>query len=101
MSEATVEPPSHVRGLAERRAEARARRDYAQADVLRERIEEEGWLVRDTPEGFELAPKPPFRVWPTVASLPVPEDHATGAGDDAQAAAGTEEIAGGSKRRWR
>jgi len=81
-----------VRGLAEQRARARAGRDYAQADVLRAAIEEAGWLVRDTPEGFELAPKPPFRVWPTVASLPVPEDHATGAGDDAQAAAGTEET---------
>jgi len=80
VSEATVEPPSHVRGLAEKRAEARARRDYAQADVLRERIEEEGWLVRDTPAGFELVPRPAFRVWPTVASLPQhgPSDTAGG-----------------------
>ncbi|MDF5751911.1 hypothetical protein [Spongiactinospora sp. TRM90649] len=67
------EAPAHVRGLAEQRAKARADRDFASADVLRGQIEQAGWLVRDGgPEGFELAPKPPFEVWPTVAAIPVP-----------------------------
>ncbi|GLW09585.1 hypothetical protein Misp01_47140 [Microtetraspora sp. NBRC 13810] len=70
MSEAT-EPPRHVTGLAEQRAKARAERDFAAADVLRAEIEEAGWLVHDTAGGFELTPKPPFEVWPTVAALPV------------------------------
>ncbi|MEV5412954.1 hypothetical protein AB0K60_29470 [Thermopolyspora sp. NPDC052614] len=95
-----TQPPTHVRGLAEQRARARADRDYAQADVLRAAIEEAGWLVRDTDEGFELAPKPPFPVWPAVASLPVPalaedrrdEPGRTGRKENAAAAVGTEET---------
>lgn len=98
MSEPITEPPAHVRGLAEQRARARADRNYAQADVLRTAIEEAGWLVRDTADGFELAPRPPFPVWPTVASLPVPAVHGSRRkdpavrADDAGAAAGTEEM---------
>jgi hypothetical protein len=70
VSEAT-EAPRHVTGLAEERAKARAGRDYAAADVLRAQIEDAGWQVRDTDGGFELTPKPPFEVWPTVAAIPV------------------------------
>ena len=93
MSRPTAEPPSHVRGLAEKRAEARARRDYAQADVLRERIAEEGWLVRDTPAGFELVPKPAFRVWPTVAALPQHGPSGTAGGHERPGTAvGTEQA---------
>ncbi|MFJ2028536.1 hypothetical protein [Streptosporangium sp. NPDC087985] len=66
------EVPPHVTELAELRAEARNNRDYAGADALRDEIEAEGWLVRDTGDGFELTPKPPFEVWPTVSSVPVP-----------------------------
>ncbi|GAA4231507.1 hypothetical protein GCM10023075_43740 [Streptosporangium album] len=58
-------------GLAERRAEARSNRDYDGADALRGEIEAEGWVVRDTGDGFELTPRPPFEVWPTVSSLPM------------------------------
>jgi len=93
VSRPTAEPPSHVRGLAEKRAEARARRDYAQADVLRERIAEEGWLVRDTPAGFELVPKPAFRVWPTVAALPQHGPSGTAGGHERPGTAvGTEQA---------
>ncbi|MFF0309335.1 glycosyltransferase family 2 protein [Streptosporangium sp. NPDC004379] len=67
--------PPHVTELAERRARARADRDYAGADALRDDIEAEGWTVRDVGDGFELAPRPSFKVWPTVSSVPV-----TGAG---------------------
>ncbi|MEU8200550.1 glycosyltransferase family A protein [Streptosporangium sp. NPDC049046] len=64
------EVPPNVTGLAERRAKARAERDHATADALRDEIRSEGWLVRDTADGFELIPSPSFEVWPTVSALP-------------------------------
>jgi cysteinyl-tRNA synthetase len=48
--------PAEVIALAAARQEARAARDFAGADELRERIEASGWSVRDTASGFELAP---------------------------------------------
>ena len=42
---------ARVRGLVERRAEAKAGRDFAEADRLRLEIEELGWVVKDTPAG--------------------------------------------------
>jgi cysteinyl-tRNA synthetase len=48
--------PDEVVALAAARQEARAARDFARADELRERIEASGWSVRDTASGFELAP---------------------------------------------
>ncbi|MEV7011193.1 hypothetical protein [Streptosporangium sp. NPDC051022] len=66
------EVPPHVTSLAEQRARARTDRDHARADALRDKIEAEGWLVRDTGDGFELVPRPPFEVWPTVSSVPLP-----------------------------
>ena len=50
--------PDEVVALAAARHEARTAGDYARADELRGRIEAAGWSVRDTPEGFELAPLP-------------------------------------------
>lgn len=64
------EAPRHVVELAEQRVKARAERDYASADALRARIEREGWLVRDTADGFTLSAKPPYPVWDTVRSIP-------------------------------
>jgi cysteinyl-tRNA synthetase len=43
--------------LLERREAARARRDFAEADSLREEIESAGWEVRDGPAGPELVPR--------------------------------------------
>ena len=42
--------------LARERDEARASRDYARADALRERIAELGFSVRDTPQGPQVVP---------------------------------------------
>jgi cysteinyl-tRNA synthetase len=51
------EAPGEVRRLAERRAEARRRGDFAEADRLRAEIAGGGWEVRDTPDGgFQLFP---------------------------------------------
>ena len=54
---AWVEAPPELVELAERRRSARAERDFAAADRLREEIEAAGWEVRDAADGFQLVPK--------------------------------------------
>jgi cysteinyl-tRNA synthetase len=48
--------PEEVVALAEQRERARAERDFAAADELRDRIATHGWEVRDGAQGFELLP---------------------------------------------
>jgi cysteinyl-tRNA synthetase len=48
--------PAEVVELAEARERARAARDFAAADELRDRIAALGWEVRDGAQGFELLP---------------------------------------------
>ena len=43
--------------LAEARVEARASRDFAEADRLRDEIATHGWDVRDVAAGYELVPR--------------------------------------------
>lgn len=50
------EPPRLVKTLAARREQARANKDWEDADRLREKINDHGWEIRDTPSGSELAP---------------------------------------------
>ena len=52
-----VSAPAELVELAEKRQEARASRDFEEADRLRGEIEDQGWEVRDVAEGFELVPK--------------------------------------------
>ena len=52
----TVEAPAEVRALADMRERARHARDYGEADRLRAAIREQGWEVRDGPDGPELRP---------------------------------------------
>ena len=58
--ESLLEPdeqaPAEVVELAEQREQARAERDFAAADELRDRIASLGWEVRDGAQGFELLP---------------------------------------------
>jgi len=51
--------PAEVVDLARRRAEARQRKDFAEADRLRVEIEAAGWEARDVDAepGFQLFPK--------------------------------------------
>ena len=51
-----VAAPAEVVELRDARERARAARDYAEADRLRERIRAQGWEVRDGPDGPELLP---------------------------------------------
>jgi cysteinyl-tRNA synthetase len=53
---AAPEAPPEVRKLAEHRERARAERDFAAADALRDELAALGWEVRDGAGGFELLP---------------------------------------------
>ena len=66
----TVTAPHDVTALAEQRVAARAAKDFAESDRLRDRISEAGWVVRDGADGYQLAPRPPYDVLPAVADLP-------------------------------
>jgi cysteinyl-tRNA synthetase len=50
------EAPSELHELARRRQEARAARDFAASDRLRDEIAAAGWEVRDEPDGYLLVP---------------------------------------------
>ena len=49
--------PPDVVALAEERRAARARRDFAESDRLRDELAGRGWEVRDAGDGFELYPR--------------------------------------------
>lgn len=61
--------PDEVTALAERRAAARAAKDFAASDALRDELAGAGWLVRDTAAGYELAEAPPYPLHPHVGAL--------------------------------
>jgi cysteinyl-tRNA synthetase len=56
LAESADAPPEIVE-LAERRRDARAARDFDEADRLRGEIEAAGWEARDVADGFQLVPK--------------------------------------------
>jgi len=56
LAETASAPPAVVE-LANRRQQARADRDFEQADRLREEIEAAGWEARDVADGYRLVPK--------------------------------------------
>lgn len=51
-----AEAPAEVIALAEQRQEARASKDWAEADRLRDELAEQGWVVKDSRDGYELEP---------------------------------------------
>jgi cysteinyl-tRNA synthetase len=54
--DASASAPPSVLALADQRERARAERDFALADQLRDQIRAAGWEVRDGPGGPELVP---------------------------------------------
>lgn len=64
------EPPPEVLALVAERAGARAAKDYAASDRLRDEVAARGWVVRDGADGAALTPRPPYDVAPTVRDLP-------------------------------
>jgi hypothetical protein len=67
------EVPGEVRRLAAERDEARARKDFAAADGLRDRIAELGYQVADSPQGPTFRPLAPAHRAPVrIAASEVP-----------------------------
>jgi hypothetical protein len=62
-------PPDLARLLDLRQA-ARERRDFATADAIRDQLRQAGWLVRDTPDGPQLDPAPPYETLDPAAAAP-------------------------------
>ena len=54
LAEAAAEAGAEERALLERRQAARAAKDWAAADELRDELAQRGWTVRDGPDGAEL-----------------------------------------------
>src|SRR5512138_2072532 len=48
------QPPEEVRALVEQRAAARASKNWAESDKLRDEIAALGWIVQDSKEGYKL-----------------------------------------------
>jgi len=61
--------PKEVTDLAEQRIQARASKDFALSDLLRDKIAELGFVIKDKPDGYELLEKPPFEVFENLASI--------------------------------
>jgi cysteinyl-tRNA synthetase len=57
LEEDAAGPPAEALDLARRRDEARAERDYAEADRIRDELAGLGWDARDTAEGTQLVPR--------------------------------------------
>ena len=58
VTDTPVPVPEEARALLEARERARAAREWAQADRLRDELRGLGWEVRDGPDGPELVPAP-------------------------------------------
>jgi cysteinyl-tRNA synthetase len=52
-----AEAGTEAQALLEEREEARAAKDFARADEIRDRLAEMGWEVRDSAAGAKLVPK--------------------------------------------
>ena len=50
------EAPEELRRLVQERDAARAARDFARADAIRDELAAAGWQIRDTPDGSKLVP---------------------------------------------
>ncbi len=61
--------PAEVEQLAQERLAARADKDYARSDELRDEIKALGFLVKDTADGYELTEAPPFDQFQNVSQL--------------------------------
>jgi len=53
----SIEIPQEVTKLAEERQKARNEKDFQKSDELRVQIEESGYLIEDTPEGYTIKKK--------------------------------------------
>jgi len=63
--------PKEVIDLAEQRIKARANRDFALSDQLRDKISELGYVIKDNATGYELVVKPAFEVFDNLANIKI------------------------------
>ena len=56
LDEGGAEVPDAVLEVARQRDEARAAKDWARADALRDQLVADGWVVEDTPAGTQVRP---------------------------------------------
>ena len=56
-AEVVTSAPAEVVALAEERRQARADKDWARSDELRDEIAAQGWVIKDSKSGFDLEPK--------------------------------------------
>ena len=54
--EKTHDVPEHVAEMAEQRWQAKQNKDWGLSDELRDKIQAEGWMVKDSKEGYEVMP---------------------------------------------
>jgi cysteinyl-tRNA synthetase len=55
--EESVEVPADIQLLAEQRWAAKNAKDWATADELRKKLDELGWIIKDSKEGFAVVPR--------------------------------------------
>jgi cysteinyl-tRNA synthetase len=55
--EAATDVPAEVQALAQQRWDAKQAKDWATADILRKQLEADGWLIKDSKEGFAVIAK--------------------------------------------
>ncbi len=49
-----IEIPDNIRELAELRLKARKEKNFVESDVLRQKLNDAGWVVKDTKDGYSL-----------------------------------------------
>ena len=54
VEEKTLEMPEEIKTLVEKRKEARANKDWALSDQIRDKLKEKGYVVKDTKEGMTV-----------------------------------------------
>jgi len=55
MKEEIIKVPKDVQTLIDAREKLRKEKKWADADVIRERIKEKGFLIKDTPQGAHIS----------------------------------------------
>ena len=54
--QSSLDVPDQVKDLAERRWIAKQEKDWAESDRLRDALIGEGWVIKDSKDGYELEP---------------------------------------------
>jgi cysteinyl-tRNA synthetase len=57
ISDEVAEAPTEIKALADERWAVKQAKEWAKSDELRKKIEELGWLIKDSKEGYQLMPK--------------------------------------------